>query len=611
MKQKSSFAGKVLYAFLFLVLVPAGLWLWARSTQPFITLPAVKSVTAGWVLMGLGLALMLLSMYYLKQYGKGLPMNAYPPPVLVTGGPYRLLHHPIYWGFGLLLSGWFIYEGSASGLWLVTPVTILAMMALVMGYEGLALRQRFPGKQPTTLLDLPQNNQELPVLHQRIAAVFWLLLFLYTGNLLVATASGNTVLPFTTLSADPQSIDPIFISLALIVVVPFLLQQQAGLRRWVIASCITVVCFAGCGLLCSFSSAVIVPLVFVAIAWILCFHQSKPTGWLLLLPALLLITVLLMRIPSPLLHLAASVLLFCIAFYYRSCWHQLKNLAERIANSWQEWVFGKIRIINHGLYVGVGAFAGVLLAGTLAGEDYAVALLIFSIIVTICAALWAQLIEGSEKLKRPFGYYGGLVGILAGSPVVWLMGYNVWVILGVVAVAMPWVQAIGRLRCLVNGCCHGGRTHHAELGIRYTHPRSRVCTISHLKGALLHPTPLYSILWLTPVGLLLLTLWLRGCSMPLILGLYLILTSLGRFVEEAYRGEAQTPVIKGLRLYQWTAIVALVTGICITVIKVQIPALQPGFSMQTLAAAAFTGLFLFFAMGVDFPYSNARFSRLV
>ena len=113
-------------------------------------------------------------------------------------------------------------------------------------------------------------------------------------------------------------------------------------------------------------------------------------------------------------------------------------------------------------------------------------------------------------------------------------------------------------------------------------------------------------------GIILLPLWNKyHISPPLIFGLYLILTSLGRFVEEAYRGEVQTPSIKGLHLYQWTAIISAVAGILMTLIRIEPAVITPGFSWETVIAAVISGLFVFFAMGVDFPNSNVRFSRLV
>jgi prolipoprotein diacylglyceryltransferase len=132
-----------------------------------------------------------------------------------------------------------------------------------------------------------------------------------------------------------------------------------------------------------------------------------------------------------------------------------------------------------------------------------------------------------------------------------------------------------------------------------------------LKGELLHPTQLYSILWLFFVGFILLTLWNNNFAYSFIFGIYLILTGLGRFVEEAYRGEAQTPNVSGLHLYQWTAIASVIVGIVMTVIHVEPAAISPGFSWESVLVAAISGFFLFFAMGVDFPNSNIRFSRLV
>jgi hypothetical protein len=314
---------------------------------------------------------------------------------------------------------------------------------------------------------------------------------------------------------------------------------------------------------------------------------------------------------SPWLHLIVGTIIFLFAAYYEPIWLMLKNLSEKVANSWQEWIFGKVRVINHGFYAGISAFLGILIAGILAGNEYAWALLAFALVVTIFSALWAQIIEGSEKLKRPFGFYGALVGIIFASLVVWAMGYHVWVIIGVVSVVMPWVQAIGRLRCLVNGCCHGAKTENDLLGIRYFHHRSRVCGISELKGEPLHPTPLYSILWLFFSGFLLLVLWNKGFSYAYIFGLYLILNGIGRFVEEAYRGEVQTPIVRGLRLYQWTAIASIMVGIVMTCIPIAVVALQPVSGWETIVAALLGGAFTLFAMGIDFPFSNARFSRLV
>jgi hypothetical protein len=105
-------------------------------------------------------------------------------------------------------------------------------------------------------------------------------------------------------------------------------------------------------------------------------------------------------------------------------------------------------------------------------------------------------------------------------------------------------------------------------------------------------------------------LWSLHASLSLIAGLYLILTGLGRFVEEAYRGEPQTPVYAGLRLYQWVAIATVLAGALVTAAHAAPPP-APQFRWEPLVPAAAFGLLTTLALGVDFPNSNRRFARLV
>jgi prolipoprotein diacylglyceryltransferase len=117
-------------------------------------------------------------------------------------------------------------------------------------------------------------------------------------------------------------------------------------------------------------------------------------------------------------------------------------------------------------------------------------------------------------------------------------------------------------------------------------------------------------LWNIFVGLAIARLWLLCAPLHLIGGLYLILNGLGRFVEEAWRGEPQTPVFARLRLYQWAAITSVLAGVLVTALGASEPAPAAHFDwIAPLPAAAF-GLLVGCAMGVDFPESNRRFSRL-
>ncbi|MFQ5769263.1 MAG: prolipoprotein diacylglyceryl transferase family protein [bacterium] len=292
-------------------------------------------------------------------------------------------------------------------------------------------------------------------------------------------------------------------------------------------------------------------------------------------------------------------------------WRMVQKFSEYIANSWKEWHVGRVRLINHGLYTGIGTLTGIFIVGTLIGKEQLSAIFIVALTSMICAALWAQLIEGSAKLLRPLGFYGGVLGIVIGGLLVQvLFGTDFFLILAAFSVAAPWIQGLGRLRCLVQGCCHG-RVISPNIGIKYFHARSRVVRLANLKNAYLHPTQVYSILTNVVVAIVLAKLWFSNVPLPLLSGIYLILSGLGRFVEEAYRGEPQTPILRGLRLYQWLALIGIIAGAFFTVIPHPMNPSKIQFSMEVLFISLVLGLLALFLTGVDFPNSNRRFSRLV
>jgi hypothetical protein len=290
-------------------------------------------------------------------------------------------------------------------------------------------------------------------------------------------------------------------------------------------------------------------------------------------------------------------------------WEWLRRATEGIANSWHEWRFGRVRFINHGFYAGIGTFACLTIVGVLMGPR-AIGLILFTATVAVVGAgLWAQWIEGSPRLLRPYGFYGGVAGVALASLGAPAFGFSPWLVLAAFSVGSPWVQSIGRLRCLVQGCCHG-RPASSRVGISYFRPQSRVCRLTEYRGVPVHATPLYSILWNGFVALVVARLWVVGAPLHMIAGIFAIVTGVGRFAEEAYRGEPQTPVIAGLRLYQWVAIVSVVIGILVTGLGRSDPAPVPAWHWTAPAIAALFALVTTAAFGIDFPESNRRFARL-
>jgi hypothetical protein len=118
------------------------------------------------------------------------------------------------------------------------------------------------------------------------------------------------------------------------------------------------------------------------------------------------------------------------------------------------------------------------------------------------------------------------------------------------------------------------------------------------------------LLWNVVVALLLTRIYFLHTTASMVGGIYLILSGLGRFVEEAYRGEPQTPIIYGLRLYQWFAIASLILGACITTIEGAPLTSRPVPHLSSLFVAFGCGVAAWFVTGVDFPESHRRFARL-
>jgi membrane-associated phospholipid phosphatase/protein-S-isoprenylcysteine O-methyltransferase Ste14 len=631
---------KTLYGALFVVVLPLALALWAYGARDAVHLAAMHEPVLGAVLTALGLAVMLTGMVSLWHYGGGLPMNAFPPPRFVEKGIYELVPHPIYGGFVIVCAGVSIYFGSASGLWLVTPSVALASAALVLGYEVPDLRKRFGVRRFS--LWLPMDRPEAPTLLERfrvylVVLLPWLALYELLWRVGGAEGAVSTYLPFESSLPVMEQTEILYASTYLVVLLtPLLAASGHALRRFAQRGLIAMALIFPLYLLLPvfvpprpFTPATLMgqllmwertPYSGIAafpsfhIVWALIAASALAEGgrwrkifwwtWAVLVAASCVTTGM---------HSIADVLAGIVAFVLvvraREIWMAMLRVAERIANSWKEWRIGPVRIINHGGYAAAGILIGISLIDTLLGPGHELLTVSIFLCSTIGAALWAQWVEGSPSLLRPMGFYGGMLGaILGGTCALW-MHVNLWVVLAAISVAAPWIQGMGRLRCLVQGCCHG-RAAETVPGIRYTHPRSRVFRLAHLAGASVHATPVYSILWNGVVGVALLRLLQLHSSTTLICGVYLLLSGAGRFVEEAYRGEPQTWIICGLRFYQWIAVLAVVAGAVITCIHG--PELQLSFAFRTtsLLVAAGCGAVAWFTTGIDFPESSRRFARL-
>ena len=642
---EKAFLGKLLYGLLFCIAIPAYLVFWSTRLE-LSGLPEIPAMPwIGAIPFSVGLFLIASGIAALWIHGRGLPMNPYPPTHYVQRGVFRWFSHPIYLGFFFSCVGISVAVGSSTGLAVISPIVALACAALVWGYEGPELNSRFGDEIRPPWFRLPPADGERPQWRDSISVVVlvfipWFAFYEVVEIIGVVPPVIDSTLPFES-SLPVLGLTVILYALVypLVFLAPFWAGRQSDLRQFAIGGLV--------------ATALIIPF-YLTIPFVAPFREIGPDvlfrNLLLLqqsfdtpvtaLPAFhvvwigLAIKLYCQRFPAlrialwafgalmvvscwttgmhALLDVMAGIAAYVLVVKRDWLWRRALRFTEGVANSWKEWRYGSIRLINHGLYAGAAAAVGFFIVGYISDETTFWASFAVGVSIMLGAGIWGQIIVGSDKLLRPFGYYGAVLGAAIGILVVKLfLNQEIFPLAAALSVAAPWIQSIGRFRCLVQGCCHGAQTN-GTAGICYHHERSRVTQIAGLNGKVLHPTPLYSILGNILVGLLTMRLLLVGAPASFLVGTYLMLNGLARFVEEAYRGEPQTPKFAGLKLYQWTALSSFLVGSAITMVPSSSLELHHfGFTMEVLAGSVAMGVLVVFAMGVDWPNSNRRFSRLI
>jgi prolipoprotein diacylglyceryltransferase/protein-S-isoprenylcysteine O-methyltransferase Ste14 len=609
--------GKLLYGSLFAVLLPIGLAAWTRGVRGNVGLRGIHSVSLGALIGVAGALLWSAGILALRSRGGGLPMNAYPPPRLVTQGVYAAVAHPIYAGFVLLSAGVSIAFGSAAGLWLVCPMLAMAAGALWWGYERIDLRARLGTPPRAAWLGVPYHSPDPPSMKERLGALF-LAIAVPALAALMLRGSGLVGSP-TCFSRGTQA--RAWAALALMLTAALAVRTCADLRKvllssWVGSLLLALVTLAlpsgpfGGRLPVAPDGALLALIGMTAIAALLGRTARlcpAAQNVLALIGGLFLIG----RgwTPSPESLLGAGI--FTLASARWALWRAALHFSEKAANCWRESDFGSVRILHIGWLAALPAFGGAALTVVLLGPGFAVMTVWAFLFMLIGSALWAQIIEGSPTVSRPYGFFGAVAAIVIFALIAAPLAFNTspWAVLGAFATVAPWAQGLARLRCFANGCCHGAPCP-PSCGVVYRNPHTRVVRLVHWGGVPIHPTQLYSLIGNALIGVLMMRLWAEGAPLALITGLYFALMGLARFVEEAYRGEPQTPVYAGLRLYQWMSIGCLILGAMLTTVSGSQRAPAPVPSFHALWAGFAAGAVTWVGVSIDFPGSKKRFARL-
>lgn len=179
------------------------------------------------------------------------------------------------------------------------------------------------------------------------------------------------------------------------------------------------------------------------------------------------------------------------------------------------------------------------------------------------AVEWRDLVSGALRpirdLRFGFVFYGGLIGSAAAGR--WYQvrkGFSFLRPADYFGVALPMGHAVGRLGCLMAGCCAGAPTG-MPWGVSFSRPDALVDP--RLAGTPLHPTQLYESLADAAIVLILLRVLKRVEAGRLPHGTvfagYLLLYAAARFTIEFFRGDDRGGFFLALSVSQWVSIAAV------------------------------------------------------
>ena len=192
------------------------------------------------------------------------------------------------------------------------------------------------------------------------------------------------------------------------------------------------------------------------------------------------------------------------------------------------------RVLDFGIYIIISALVGAKLLLLIVDFDH----------------FWRQPAEIWTLLRSGGVFYGGLVlAFLVGLWYVRKYRLPVWPVADAVAPSIALGHVVGRLGCLLAGCCYGRPTTVAW-GITFTDPfaAANVGTPLHVQ---LHPTQLYDAgaeLFILVLILATERFWRRRAGWTF--WIYILLYGISRFVIEFYRGDPRGATM-GFSTSQW------------------------------------------------------------
>ncbi len=233
-------------------------------------------------------------------------------------------------------------------------------------------------------------------------------------------------------------------------------------------------------------------------------------------------------------------------------------------------IFG-IRINSYGLMIAIGIIVAAMLFINKGrkknlNEDSLLNLIIFAVIGGMLGGKGLFIItEIKDIIKEPsillnFGYGFVIYGAIGGGALAMYLycrrkNWNIVEMLDMMVPGLAIAQGFGRIGCFLAGCCYGAETT-LSIGVKF--PKGSLAPA----GIYVHPTQIYSSIFDFLLGIFLLYYSKKEKQTGKIVGMYLSIYSIGRFLIEFLRNDPRGSV--GIfSTSQFIAIFTLVLGIII------------------------------------------------
>src|SRR5450759_1471562 len=100
---------------------------------------------------------------------------------------------------------------------------------------------------------------------------------------------------------------------------------------------------------------------------------------------------------------------------------------------------GPARVISHAVFAGLAGGVGAFLVVLMAGREHIASVYVLMLAGVVGAAVVGQLLVGSSNgLSRPFGYFGGVLGITFAGLLLYPLDHSMLLVLTAFCFAGPW-----------------------------------------------------------------------------------------------------------------------------------------------------------------------------